>query len=150
MSDDNGTAAAPDVGLSERQLLQVASGICLGYSDKWIATRFNMTVAVVKALKAQDDFQTYLDEAEIEHQVQMRGRQRRVARLTLKALERMLQADDVIIVTLGIEKVIRLTKQGFLVPFKDDEADAMPADPAKAQRAPASVKDKIAQLRGGA
>jgi hypothetical protein len=110
---------------SERFLPRVATGICLGYRDQWIATRFNLTVAQVKAAKARDDFQTSLDEAEIEHQIQMRGRQRRVARLTLKALERRLQADDLIIVTLGIEKVLRLGTLG-LLPNEDDDEGAPP------------------------
>src|SRR5687768_6451051 len=84
LSEANGEAETAEP--SERLLRQVATGICLGYRDTWIATRCNMTVAVVKALKARENFQTSLDEAEIEPQVPRRGRQHRVARLTLKAL----------------------------------------------------------------
>jgi hypothetical protein len=103
----------------------VASGICLGYHDTWIADRVTLSPAQVRAAKARDDFQASLDEAEIEHGQQMRGRQRRVARLTLKALERLRQADDLIIVTLGIEKVLRLGKRG-LLPNEDDEEGGGP------------------------
>jgi hypothetical protein len=80
------------------------------------------------------------------------GRPRRLAAKTLTALERLLDADDLIIVNLGVEKVIRLTKQGFMPTPEDDEADAPPANLARAQRAlpAASVKDEIAQLRGEA
>jgi hypothetical protein len=126
MSEANGEAeAAPEP--SERFRRSVASGICLGYRDTWIATRFYLTVAQVKAAKARDDFQPYLDAAEIEHQVQMRGRQRRVARLTLKALERLRQADDLSIGTRGIENVLRLGKLGLLPNEDDDEGGGAPA-----------------------
>jgi hypothetical protein len=80
----------------------LATGICQGYRDKWIATRFNVTVAAGGDAKAREDFQQYLDDAEIAHQQQLRGRKRRVAGLTLEALERTLRAADLLIVNLGI------------------------------------------------
>jgi hypothetical protein len=55
MSDENGTAEAQPEA-SERQLRQVASGICLGYRDTWIATRFNIPVAQVKNAMTLDTF----------------------------------------------------------------------------------------------
>jgi hypothetical protein len=50
-------------------------------------------------------FRAHLGEAEIDHQERLRGRQRRLAVKTLTALERLLDADDLIIVNLGVETV---------------------------------------------
>jgi hypothetical protein len=95
-------------------LRQVARGIFLGYSDKWITTRFNVRVAQVKATKARHDFQTYLDETANDRQDQMRGGQRCLAVKTLTAPERLLDADDLITVNLDVERGIQLITQGFM------------------------------------
>jgi hypothetical protein len=103
-------------------------------------------VAQVKTTGGRDGFRTYLDEAEVDHQERLRGRQRRLAAKTLTA------ADDLIIVNLGVEKVIRLTTQGFMPNPEDDEGDALPVGPSRVPRAlpAASVTDEMARLRGGA
>jgi hypothetical protein len=79
----------------------VATGICQGYRDRWVHALQRHGCRVGDA-KARKDFQQYLDDAEIAHQQQLRGRKRRVAGLTLEALERTLRAADLLIVNLGI------------------------------------------------
>lgn len=113
--------------MDERTPRRIARDVCLGSGDRRVARRLELPTPRC-------------------------GRPRRLAAKTLTALERLLDADDLIIVNLGVEKVIRLTKQGFMPTPEDDEADAPPANLARAQRAlpAASVKDEIAQLRGEA
>jgi hypothetical protein len=139
-------------GLDERTLRRIARYVCFGYADRWIARRLDLKTPQVKVAKGRDDCRARLDEAEIEHQERLRGRQRRLAMKTLTALERLLDAADLILVTLGVEKVIRLTTQGFMPNSDGEDAEALPAGSARAPRAlpPASVKDEMAQLRGEA
>jgi hypothetical protein len=137
--------------MAEHTLRRWVRGVCLGYSGRGLARRFDLKVAQVKAARSRDDFRALLDEAEIDHHERLRGRQRRLAVKTLAALERLLDADDLIIVNLGVDKVIRLTKQGFMPTSEDDDNDALPVNSTRAPGAlPAgSVKDDMARLRGG-
>ena len=63
---------------------------------------------------------------------------RRLAFTTLTALARLLAADDVIIVNLGIENVIRLSTQGFMPdPAEDD--DSLPGPAGASSRSPRTL-----------
>ena len=126
---------------------RVAKLQALGYSDAWIARRLEVKTAQVKAARASEGFAALQDETELAFQEQIRGMRRRLAFKTLTALERLLAADDLIIVNLGIEKVIRLSTQGFMPdPAEDDDSLPGPAGPAS--RAPRALPGGSSRMRG--
>jgi hypothetical protein len=108
-----------------RLLRRVAKLQAPGYSDAWIARRLEVKTAQVKAARASAGFAALQDETELAFQEQIRGMRRQLSFKTLTALERLLAADDFILANLGIEKVIRLSTQGFMPdPAEDDTARA--------------------------
>jgi hypothetical protein len=143
----------PPAELPTRFLRRVTKLQALGYSDAVIARRLEVKTAQVKAAQASAGFAALQDETELAFQEQIRSLRRRLAFKTLTALERLLGADDPIIANLGIEKVIRLSKQGFMPdPGEDDEV--LPAPAGATPRAPralpaGSIKDEMAKFREG-